>query len=44
MKPDISIDKSGLDTVLYDDEDDCLIGCKCNKCKQWKLVNEIKRD
>ena len=44
MKPDISIDKSGLDTVLYDDEDDCLIGCKCNKCKQWKLVNEIKHD
>ena len=34
MKPDISIDKSGLDTILYDDEDDCLIGCKCNKCKQ----------
>ena len=34
MKPDIRIDKSGLDTILYDDEDDCLIGCKCNKCKQ----------
>ena len=44
MKPDIRIDKSGLDTILYDDEDDCLRGCKCNKCKQWKLANEIKRD
>ena len=34
MKPNIDIDKSRLDTNPYDDEDDCLIGCKYNKCKQ----------
>ena len=39
-KPNIDIDTSRLD-MPYDDEDDCLIGCKCNKCKQWKLSNRI---
>ena len=32
MKPDINIDKSRLDTIPYDDKD-CMLGCKCNKCK-----------
>ena len=44
MKPNIDIDKSRLDTNPYDDEDDCLIGCKCNKCKQFEIVNGIKRN
>ena len=44
MKPNINIDKSRLDTTPYDDEDDCLIGCKCTKCKQWEPVNGIKRN
>ena len=44
MKPIIDIEKSRLDIIPYDDEDDCLIGCKCNKCKQWKVINGIKRD
>ena len=43
IKPIIDIDKSRLYIIPYDDEDDCLIGCKC-KCKQWKLINGIKRD
>ena len=42
MKPNINIDKSRLDTSPYDKEDGCLIGRKCNKCKQWELVNKIK--
>ena len=42
MKPNINIDKSRLDTSPYDQEDDCLIGCICNKCKQWELVNKIE--
>ena len=33
-KPNIDIDKSRLDIIPYHEEDDCLIGCKCNKCKQ----------
>ena len=33
MKPNIDIHKSRLDTIPYDDEDDCLIAYKCNKCK-----------
>ena len=41
-KPNTDIDKSRLDTTSCDEEDDCLIGCKCNKCKQWKLTNKIK--
>ena len=32
MKPIIDIYKSRLDTIPYDDND-CMIGCKCNKCK-----------
>ena len=40
MKPNINIDKSRLDTIQYDDND-CMIGCKCNKCKQYKLINQI---
>ena len=44
MKPNININKSRLDTIPYDDNDDCLIGCKWNKCKQWELVNGIKRN
>ena len=44
IKPIIDIDKSRLDIIPYDDEDDCLIGCKYNKCKQWKLINGIKPD
>ena len=44
IKPIIDIDKSRLDVIPYDDEDDCLIGCKCNKYKQWELINGIKRD
>ena len=40
-KPNIDIDTSRLDIIPYDDEDDYLIGCKCNKCKQWKLSNRI---
>ena len=39
-KPNIDIDKSRLDTIPYDDND-CMIGCKCNKSKKWKLVNKI---
>ena len=31
VKADINIDKSRLDVISYDDEDDCLIGCKCNQ-------------
>ena len=31
VKPDINIDKRRLEVIPYDDEDDCLIGCKCNK-------------
>ena len=33
MKPNTDIHKSRLDTIPYDDEDDCLIAYKCNKCK-----------
>ena len=44
MKLTINIDKSRLDTTPHDDEDDCLIGCKCTKCKQWEPVNGIKRN
>ena len=40
MKPNINIDKSRLATAQYDDND-CMIGCKCNKCKQYKLINQI---
>ena len=40
MKPNINIDKSRLDTIQCDDND-CMIGCKCNKCKQYKLINQI---
>ena len=43
-KPNINIHKSRLTVIPYDDEDDFLIGCKCKKCKQWELVNGIKRD
>ena len=32
LKPIIDIYKSRLDTIPYDDND-CMIGCKCNKCK-----------
>ena len=39
-KPNIDIDKSRLDTIPSDDND-CMIGCKCNMCKQWKLVSKI---
>ena len=39
-KPKIDIDKKRSDIICYDD-DDCLIGCKCNKCKQWELANRI---
>ena len=39
-KPNIDIDKIRLDTISYDDNG-WMIGCKCNKCKQWKLVNKI---
>ena len=35
-----NIDKSRLDTIQYDDND-CMTGCKCNKCKQYKLINQI---
>ena len=41
MKPNTNIDKSRLDIIPCDDEDDCLIGCKCNECKQWRLINRI---
>ena len=34
MKANIDIDKSRLDTIPYDNKDDCSIGCKCNKSKQ----------
>ena len=44
MKPNIDLDKSRLDAILYDDEGDCLTGSKCNKCKQWELVNGIKHN
>ena len=40
VKPDINIDKSRLDVIPYEDEDECLIDCKFNKSKQWKLVNQ----
>ena len=43
-KPNIDIDRSRLGIIPYDNEDDCLIGCKYNKCKQWELVSGIKRD
>ena len=32
MKPIIDIYKSILDAIPYHDND-CMIGCKCNKCK-----------
>ena len=41
---DINIDKSRLDSIPYDDENKCLIGCKCNKYKQWEIVSRIKHD
>ena len=41
-KPNIDIDKSRLDIIPYDDNDDCLICCKCKRFKQWKLANRIK--
>ena len=44
MKSNIDIDKSRLDIIAYDEKDDCLIGFKCNNCKQWELVKGIKRD
>lgn len=31
-KPNIKIDKSRLDIISYDDND-YMLGCKCNKCK-----------
>ena len=42
IKPNIDIYKSALDVIPYDDKDDWLIRCKCNKCKLWKLANKIK--
>ena len=39
-KPNIDTDKKRSDIIRYDD-DDCLIECKCNKCKQWELANRI---
>ena len=38
MKPDINIDRTRIDVISYDDND-CTTGCKCNKCKLWKLSN-----
>lgn len=40
-KPIIDIDKNRLDVIPFDDKDDYLIGCKCNKYKQRKLVINI---
>ena len=42
IKANTDICKSRLDVIPFDDKDDCLIRCKCNKCKLWKLANKIK--
>ena len=33
IKPNIDIYESRLAVIPYDDKDDCLIRCKCNRCK-----------
>ena len=40
VKGIVEIDMGRLDVIPYDDND-CMIGCKCNKCKQWKLINKV---
>ena len=40
MKADIIIDRSKLDIIPYD-HNDCIIGCKCNKCRLWILSKKI---
>ena len=39
MKPNIEIDRGRWNVIPYDD--DCMIECKCNKCKQWKLIKRF---
>ena len=41
MKPNINIDESRLDAIPYDEKDGCMVGCKSNKCKLWKLINKV---
>ena len=41
MKPNINIGKRRLDAIPYDDKDDCMVECKYNKCKLWKLINKV---
>ena len=36
----IEIDMGRLDVIPYDDND-CMVGCKCNKCKRWKIINKV---
>ena len=36
----IEIDMGRLDVIPYDDNDG-MVGCKCNKCKQWKIINKV---
>ena len=40
VEANIEIDRGRLDVIPYDDND-CVIGCKCNKCKQSKLINKV---
>ena len=41
MKPNINIGKRRLDAIPSDDKDDCMVECKYNKCKLWKLINKV---
>ena len=41
MKPNINIGKRRLDAIPYDDKDNCMVECKYNKCKLWKLINKV---